>query len=291
MPVSARNLRRSLESAVKRRPRLRRAYYRLRGAYHGARVRAAGPSRGSGVEEAVNPENVVWIFSTARSGTTWLRSMLAGLLDCEVWEEPKVAQLFGDFHERAQEAQLGSTECVMGDPTRGAWTAAVRQFVLGTARASHPSMTPERYLVVKEPGGAVGAPLMMEALPESRMVLLVRDPRDVVASVLDAQKEGAWMNEGWDEWKRGRNVSAEKHVNAYARVLANRYVRQMANGKSAFDAHRGRKALVRYEELRVDTLGTVRRLSSQLGLPDDEEGIARDVEAQSWERVAEGEKG
>ena len=49
----------------------------------------------------------------------------------------------------------------MGDPTRAVWTAALRHFVLETARASrasHPSIIPERYPVVKEPGGAVGAP-------------------------------------------------------------------------------------------------------------------------------------
>ena len=32
---------------------------------------------------------------------------------------------------------------------------------------------------------------MMEALPESRMILLARDPRDVVASSLDARRREA----------------------------------------------------------------------------------------------------
>src|SRR3712207_6950789 len=49
------------------------------------------------------------------------------------------------------------------------------------------------YLVVKEPNGSIGAPLLMEALPESRMILLVRDPRDVAASSIDARRKGGWQ--------------------------------------------------------------------------------------------------
>ncbi len=87
-----------------------------RGPHEDLRVARAEPVAISGADRlGVNPENVLWIFSTARSGTTWLRGMLADLLaGSEVWEEPKVGQLFGDFYERAQ---LGSTDFVMGDPT------------------------------------------------------------------------------------------------------------------------------------------------------------------------------
>ncbi len=46
VPVSGREFERSPEPAVGQEPRLERACYRLRGAYHGARVRAAGPSEG-----------------------------------------------------------------------------------------------------------------------------------------------------------------------------------------------------------------------------------------------------
>ena len=216
--------------------------------------------------------------------------MLHELVEGEVWEEPKVGRLFGEFYSRAKQTQLGRVNYVLGDPTREAWTSALRNFVLHTAWASHPSITPERYLIVKEPGGAVGAPLLMDALPESRMVLLVRDPRDFAASVLDAIKKGGWMYEGLEEWAR-RDLSSERAVLRHLTVLSKQYVRQMSNGKKAFDSHEGRKILLKYDDLREDTLGTMRHVCAALAIPVDEQRLARGVVEHSWEKVPEREKG
>jgi hypothetical protein len=245
-----------------------------------------------GTEQAtgVNPENVIWIFCTARSGSTWIRTMLDDLLDGEVWEEPKVGRLFGEFYARAKPTQLGRTNYVLGEPTREAWTGALRDFVLRTAWASHPSVTPERYLIVKEPGGAVGAPLLMDALPESRMVLLVRDPRDFAASVLDATRKGGWMQEGMDEWAR-RDLDSEKDVQRYLRALSRQYMRQMGNGKKAFDEHGGPKIMIKYDDLRTDTLRTMRDLCSALELPVTEQRLAQVVDRHSFENIPQRERG
>jgi hypothetical protein len=245
---------------------------------------------GSEQATGINPENVVWIFCTARSGSTWMRSMLDDLLDGEVWEEPKVGRLFGEFYSRAKPTQLGRTNYVLGEPTREAWTRALRDFVLRTAWASHPSVTPERYLIVKEPGGAVGAPLLMAALPESRMVLLVRDPRDFAASVLDATRRGGWMQEGMDEWAR-RDLDSDKDVQRYLRALSRQYVRQMGNGKKALDDHDGRKVMVRYDDLRTHTLGTMRDLCAALELPVTEQRLAQVVDRHSFENIPQRERG
>ena len=218
--------------------------------------------------------------------------MLADLLPCEVWEEPKVGQLFGEFYEKAQKGQLGSKDFVLGDPTRAAWRRAVRRFTLETALAAHPSITPERYLIVKEPDGAIGAPLLMDALPESRMILLVRDPRDVVASALDATGKGNWMYEGMDEdFRRRRSRQEARGLASYVRARANVYRRQIGNAKRAYEAHGGPKTLVRYEDLRADALGSMRCILTDLGLPFDETKLARVVEKHSWENVPEAEKG
>lgn len=248
-----------------------------------------GPERG-GQATGVNPANVVWIFCTARSGSTWLRSMLGDLVDGEVWEEPKVGRLFGEFYARAKPTQLGRTNYVLGDPTREAWTGALRDFVLRTAWASHPAVTPERFLIVKEPGGAVGAPLLMAALPESRMVLLVRDPRDFAASVLDATRKGGWLQEGMDEWAR-RDLDSEKDVQRYLKALSRQYVRQMSNGKKAFDDHGGRKIMVRYDDLRTNTLRAMRDVREALELPVDENRLAEIVGKHSWENIPQRERG
>jgi hypothetical protein len=216
--------------------------------------------------------------------------MLDDLVDGEIWEEPKVGRLFGEFYARAKPTQLGRTNYVLGDPTREAWTGALRDFVLRTAWASHPSVTPERYLIVKEPGGAVGAPLLMAALPESRMVLLVRDPRDFAASILDATRNDGWMQEGMDEWAR-RDLDSDKDVQRYLKALSRQYVRQMSNGKKAFDAHEGRKTMVRYDDLRTDTLGTMRDLCAALELPIDEKMLAEIVDKHSWENIPRRERG
>jgi hypothetical protein len=133
-----------IKRAVKRSPALKEAYYSLRSLLHRARLKASRRGSLAGGEPAgLDPSKVVWIFCLGRSGSTWVRRMLSDLLPSRVWEEPKVGQLFGSFYEKAQQAQRASTNFVLGDPTRPAWTRpawtrALRRFVLETAAASHP---------------------------------------------------------------------------------------------------------------------------------------------------------
>ena len=238
----------------------------------------------------VRPEKIVWIFGSGRSGSTWLSTMMGEVSNQTLWGEPWVGTLFGNFYYSQDERRRQNPQFILGRH-RESWIQSIRNFLLDAAAVTFPDLK-EKYLVIKEPNGSVGAPLMMEALPESRMILLVRDPRDVVASALDGRREGGWhYYRNKERLYSGRKEPPKKDSIAFAEGRAQNYMQGMGNAKKAYDAHEGPKVLVRYEELRTDTLGTMMGMYSTLGVPVDEEEIARIVEKHSWENIPEEKKG
>jgi hypothetical protein len=243
--------------------------------------------------DGINVENIVWIFGSGRSGSTWLSTMMGDVEGHAMWGEPWVGTLFGRFyyHSGVERSKHQSEQFILGSH-RDTWLGSIRNFVLDAAAATFPGLNEDNYLIIKEPNGSIGAPLIMEALPESRMILLVRDPRDVVASSMDARSEGGWNYErNKAVYLKKDRAPANRDRDGFAKKRAKNYLEGMGKAKEAYDAHQGAKVLVRYEELRSDTLGTMKRMYSTLGIEVDEGELARVVEKHSWENIPEEEKG
>src|SRR5215213_1069485 len=232
----------------------------------------------------IPPGHFIWVFGVARTGSSWLGAMMGDLEGHATWYEPYVGDVFGyAYYMRAGEQQRRREDYILGDPYREAWIRSLRTFVLEGADARFPELGENGYLVVKEPNGSVGAPLLVEALPESRVILLVRDPRDVVASLLAAQKVGSWG--------AGEDALADTDPDEFVRQRARMYNASFGKAWEAYEAHRGCKVATRYEDLRHDALGELEKIYSSLVIPIEEEQLRRVVEKYAWENIPERQKG
>jgi hypothetical protein len=217
--------------------------------------------------------------------------MMGEIEDHEVWNEPLVGKLFGDLYYVGAAGHQKVKSYILGDFYRGSWLDSIQTFVLSEAGARFPEVAERGYLIVKEPNGSIGAPLLAEAMPASRVIFLVRDPRDVAASGLDAARKGSWQYENAADrgWKK--EALADNQPDVWVRRRAQNYVRHAGKAKEAYEAHKGPRVLIRYEELRDDTLGTMERLYTTLGIEVGREGLMRAVEKHAWENIPEKEKG
>lgn len=289
-------LRRDLRRMARKSRRLRGFYYETKSLgrrfYLGFMVEIARFTEKNGEVPAggVGPESMVWVFGSGRSGSTWVRSIMSEMDGHRIWEEPMVGKLFGEFHARADAESRRSAGFILGDSTRKGWRRAIRNFVLEVARYSFPRLGPGEYLVVKEPNGSIGAPLLMEALPESRMVLLIRDPRDVISSVLDASKKGGWLRERWDDAAEQPEL-ADEDPDGFVKSWAAVYRDGVGNALRAYRVHPGPKALVKYEDLVDDTHTAMSRLYCEIGVPYSDAQLVRAMEKFSWASIPEAEKG
>lgn len=247
-------------------------------------VRSAGPSYLPRAK--VLPENFVWVFGTGRSGSTWISRMMRDLPGFALWNEPLVGHMLGHlYHERGSEIHHLENFLLGGD--EDLWMPSVRDFIISAATAKFPQNAgkADRYLVVKEPHGSIGADIISRAFPESRMVMLLRDPRDVTASKLDAKRPGSWAKKGDLLQKLGGDETK------YIIARAHGYVRDMDFARNAYINHPGPKATLRYEDVRAEPEEQLARILGELRLPVRQKRIEEVVHRHDWSNIPESEKG
>jgi hypothetical protein len=233
----------------------------------------------------VRPENLVWVFGTARTGSTWLAAMMADLDGFAGWHEPLVGDVFGVPYYIRWPFLRDNDSFLLSDKYKHVWLPALRSMVLESAAARFGQ---KPFVVIQEPVGSLGAPLISRALPKSRIILLIRDPRDVAASLLAANRTGGWASE--QKGNKGASL-ADTNPDRFVAERARDILRTVRHAIEAYDAHRGPKALLRYEDLRYDTLDQLSRVCEELSLPVAPECLRRVVKGHAWENVPKEAKG
>jgi len=234
--------------------------------------------------------NSVFVFSTARSGSTWLSTdILCGLDDGRCLDEPGIGMLFAPIRWDAERYfNLAGTDCYSvsgfdyeigqrlrrGAPpvferfTRslsgpaGIFNPAYRSHLLRmirTALIEHAidvwGLRNYRRLIFKMPNESHAADFLLMALPEARAIHLVRDGRDVLSS-----RFGAF---GSARLATTEDPELRRHAIAFYSHFWNFQNDIIADAARRHDPTRSLS--VRFEDLRSDLPGQIGRLFRWLG--------------------------
>jgi LPS sulfotransferase NodH len=193
--------------------------------------------------------------------------------------EPHIPQhltppLFHDLSEGGDFATMtindfrrAQPEYLFSDRYATTWRPRARALVLASLHAHAERLCRSFSLrsplvIVKEPNGSLGADFVMALHPRARLLFLLRDGRDVVDSMVDAQQSGGWLERSWDQHRDPRSARFE-----LVRRESLLWVARTHAVQKAYDAHPPQlRLLVRYEELLADPCGVLARIDRWLGL-------------------------
>jgi Sulfotransferase family len=228
---------------------------------------------------------VAWILGSPRSGSSWLTQMLGAHESIWPIHEPMIGWYLGPFvadlpgmdpavisweHCTVPRLQHATPSQFFSDEFKPTWLPGLRRLILErleaeVARQSDGPFGAPAAVVVKEPNGSQAADLILEALPRSTLIFLLRDGRDVVDSQLAALQKGSWAapqaGSGFD--------STEAEVRrTFLRDSAYKWLWRTEVVTAAYGRHPGPKHLLRYEDLLADPAPELKRILRLLALPD-----------------------
>lgn len=252
------------------------------------------------------PGRLGWIFGSSRSGSTWLLRMLAGLERVIPIDDPHIGHHLGVWRPiplawatAKDPPKLGTLadfkrrkrDYLFSDRYREQWMPRLRELISARFEAQAAEDIAEAggiedpIVVVKEPGSHA-ADTIMELFPDSCLIFLLRDGRDVVDSWLDAYRDGSWAtDEGaypLDDGGRPALIRWQSSVWLHrTEVVQQTYARTDPE----------RRVLVRYEELRTNPVTELARICETIGIESAEGQLEQIAAANEFARVPDARKG
>ncbi len=260
-------------------------------------------------------KNIVWIFGANRSGTTWLAKQLEAS-DCYFMNEPLLGEHLGisirskvrvnlfkdislklpisesinqsvgksDSMVRQIDMQKNKKNYFFADEFRETWLYYLRKLFLNRVYAQFKTL--DKKIVIKEPNGTVGADIITECFPESKAILLLRDPRDILDSRVDALSEAGWST------KRGWNPITPKNKIQFVERESLRWLQLIEILMKIFHTLKKENCiLVKYEDLRKNTQLELRKIFDFLDVNLSDERLKRISDRLSFENIPKDEKG
>ena len=196
-------------------------------------------------------KNLVWIFGLHRSGTSWLSKNLLSY-QTHRWDEPGIGSFLGISPEVGPKVRniyrhQHRKNYFFQYDYKDTWLFYLKKLIL--ARIYSEFKDTSKKIIVKEPNGSMGSDIISESLPLSKIIIVQRDPRDIIDSIVDGMKEGGWRSKFI-----GYSLTSENRL-SFIENEANTIVKTWEILWKTYKNHSEKlRYLVKYEELRKNTL-------------------------------------
>jgi hypothetical protein len=244
-------------------------------------------------------DRLIWMLGSPRTGSTWLMQLFAEIPEIAVIDESYLPLHLvpidhtvpdGEYFEHGQRAD---------DPhyffakrylpeLRPELRELMMRGLLRQLGELGQTMDP-KWIVIKEPNGSHASDSVMSLFPESRLLFLVRDGRDVIDSLIDAMLAR-------DSWWQQSQVSDEPRIvserMAFINHHANLWLQRTNSTQRAFAATPEHLRLqVGYEALLADTATGFGEMLEWLGMQVEPEAVRAAVEKCAFSSIPADKKG
>jgi len=187
-------------------------------------------------EEKNFESKLVWIFASPRSGTQWLGTQLLEY-NTQLCHGPSIGLNLGSIHSgfedkivRQIEFRGNETDYFFSHTYKKVWQYLLRKFILNRLHAQFQNITTK--LIMPAPEGSIAGDIIAQCVPNSKLIILSRDGRDVVDSVIDAGKPNSWHIKS-----RGVTPVTPKNRARRIRIACKRWIKQIEVLNDAYNNH------------------------------------------------------
>ena len=244
------------------------------------------------LEEDELEKNLVWLFGSSRSGTSWLSLELLSYRTNSINElhitehlgSPNIGTLDLTFSRWYDECKnLGGY--FFSEKYKKTWKHYLRKLILNRIYSQVGDFN--KKIILKEPSAVSGSDIISECLPNSRIIFLLRDGRDVIDSILDGRQKNGFMT-------KARNTPPITEQNRF-NFIENRakfWVYLNENLLKTYECHQEKlRILIKYEELLKNTKKILAMIYEFLEIKITNDELTDLITKFSFENIPQEKKG
>ena len=225
-------------------------------------------------EEDILERNLVWVFSMPRSGTTWFATRLLSY-ENHTMDEPKITREI--ITDENFVARRNSVDYFLSNQYSEEWKPLLRKMILNRIYMQFRDLS--NYIIIKEPHGSF-ADIISDCMPKSRIIVLLRDGRDVLDSKMDGYMEGGWISQ-----KAGKVLTEQKRLE-FLENEAKAWKYGITSLMKIRENHSEELTyVVRYEDLRLDAVPVLKKVYGFLNKDISDEKLQELVDRYSFENI------